>query len=89
MAFSNWDNDSHTDNLLMEDGRESPYGTYDDVYTYKEQTLGMYGSYDFMIKSFSASLGLRYEFTRISPNSTLAPEANYTSYYRNFSQTCV
>lgn len=84
VAFSNWDNDSHTDNLLMEDGRESPYGTYDDVYTYKEQTLGMYGSYDFMIKSFSASLGLRYEFTKISPNSTLAPEANYTSYYRNF-----
>ena len=84
VAFSNWDNDSHTDNLLMEDGRESPYGTYDDVYTYKEQTLGMYGSYDFMIKNFSASLGLRYEFTRISPNSTLAPEANYTSYYRNF-----
>ena len=30
VAFSNWDNDSHTDNLLMEDGKESPYGTYDD-----------------------------------------------------------
>ena len=84
MAFSNWDNDIHTDNVLTEDGRESPYGTYKDIYTYKEQTLGAYGSYDFMVKSFSASLGLRYEFTKISPNSTLAPEANYTSYYRNF-----
>ena len=84
VAFSNWDNDIHTDNALTEDGRESPYGTYKDIYTYKEQTLGAYGSYDFMVKNFSASLGLRYEFTKISPNSTLAPEANYTSYYRNF-----
>ena len=84
VAFSNWDNDIHTDNILTEDGRESPYGTYKDIYTYKEQTLGAYGSYDFMVKNFSASLGLRYEFTKISPNSTLAPEANYTSYYRNF-----
>lgn len=83
VAFSNWDNDTHTDNLLMEDGQESPYGTYNDIYTYKEQTLGVYGSYDFMVKSFSASLGLRYEFTKISPHSTLAPESNYTNYYRN------
>ena len=81
MAYDSWNYDTNTDNRLVIDGSEVSYGNYTDLFTYKERIAAMYASYDFTLKSFSASLGLRYEHETVEPSSQQSPEHDYKKEY--------
>ena len=80
-AFTGWDNDTETDNKQSENGVVNPYMTYSDLFLYKEEIAALYGSYDFSLGKWSASLGLRYEHEHINPRSKLQSDKNYASDY--------
>lgn len=81
VAYDSWNYDTDTDNKLVVDGKESPLGTYIDLFTYKERIAAVYASYDFTLKSFSASLGLRYEHETVEPSSQQSPQLDYKKEY--------
>ena len=84
VAYMHIGNETMTDNQLVIDNEEQTFGTYIDNYNYDETNWACYGSYDFMWKAFSVSLGLRYEYSRISPKSSLSLKQNIVSRYRHF-----
>ena len=84
LSYSDWNNDDYTDNRLVVASQENELGTYTDLYNYKEEILAAYGSYDFSLKKWSLSLGLRYEHKTVHPQSTLSSERNGKSTYNNF-----
>ena len=81
MVYDSWHYDTDTDDKLVIDGKEVAYGTYIDLFTYKENVTAMYASYDFTLKSFSTSLGIRYEHETVEPSSQQSPQQDYKKEY--------
>ncbi len=80
-AYNLWDYNTDTDNRLLVNGEKSPWGNYTDLFTYKERIAAVYGSYDFTLESFSASLGLRYEHETIDPSSQQFTQQDFKRTY--------
>ena len=81
VAYNLWDYDTDTDNRLLINGERSSWGSYTDVFTYKERIAALYASYNITLKSFSLSLGLRYEHETIEPSSKQYQQQDYKKTY--------
>lgn len=82
-SFTSWA--SHS-NLLAEQYENDvlqEFGSYQDIYHYREQNYALYASYDMNWKRLNVQLGLRLEHLRVSPNSRVNPEGNRKSKYTN------
>ena len=83
VSFSSWTNHSNTLAEQYVDEVLQPFGSYTDLYRYREHNYALYGSYDFNWKRLNLQLGLRLEHLRVSPDSRVNPERNHKSHYTN------
>lgn len=81
--FSYWKNRSDTDARRYVDEVAEEFGTYMDIYRYREHNYALYASYDKNWNKLNVQLGLRLEHLRIAPVSELNPERNHKCHYTN------
>lgn len=82
-SFSSWSNHSHTVAEQYADDILQQFGSYTDLYRYREQNYALFASYDFNWKRMNLQMGLRLEHLRVSPESQVNPERNHKSNYTN------
>lgn len=81
LLASFWRNEDDTRNRLTQNGADVPFATFTDLYTYCEQDYAAYASWQFQYRTFSGTVGLRYEHRTIDPRSMVASERNQRSHY--------
>lgn len=82
-SFSSWTNHSNTLAEQYANDVLQEFGSYEDIYCYREQNYALYASYDMNWKRLNLQLGLRLEHMRVSPESRVNPERNHKSNYTN------
>lgn len=82
-SFSSWTNHSNTLAEQYANDVLQEFGSYHDIYRYREQNYALYASYDMNWKRLNLQLGLRLEHMRVSPESSINPERNHKSKYTN------
>lgn len=79
--YSNLSSRIHTDYYAFVNGQADVQGNYMDRYRYTEDVYALYAKYSFMWKNFHFNAGMRMEYARLSPQSSINPERNHTSHY--------
>lgn len=78
------DGDYDSDYAFYLNNVKDDVSSYVDDYHYNEKLFALYGKYDFTLKKFNITLGLRMEHSVLSPRSAINPELNVKSDYTEF-----
>lgn len=78
LAYTNWKSDQDAYNRVISLGDADASSLLDELFSYSEQCLAGWVSYDFSMKNWAGSAGLRYEWRKTEPQSSLAASDDYS-----------